>query len=73
MNNTLEFIGVNIKRTRQEKNMSLKEFSQLAFGNTHNATRISLIERNKKKNVEFDTIDKLLIACDVNLVEILSQ
>ena len=60
-------LGNLVKAKRTELGLSLAELSKKAFGNTHDAKAISLIERGETENNTFPKIDKLLFALGYDL------
>jgi len=57
-------IGEFIKSERQKNGITLAELGKKAFGNENFASSIALIEKAKKKNVDFMTIAKICKALD---------
>lgn len=61
-------VGKFIKEQRELQNISLRELSKKSFGNTHSATKISLIERAMYPNASFVMISQLVNALGHRLV-----
>jgi DNA-binding Xre family transcriptional regulator len=57
-------IGEFIKSERDKNGTTLTELSKKAFGSENYASAIALIEKAKKKNVNFMTIVKICKALD---------
>jgi len=53
-------MGKFIHQQRADQKLSLAQLSEKAFGNTHYASKISLIERGEYPNATFMIIVKLL-------------
>lgn len=57
-------IGEFIKNERDKSGITLAELGKKAFGSENFASSIGLIEKAKKKNVDFMTIAKICKALD---------
>ena len=68
--NTILAAGKFIHRERTKQNLSLAQLSKKAFGSEYQAKGISLIERGMTPKVEFNTIDKILVALGYELKDL---
>ncbi len=67
---TIKMLGHFIKRERTKQKLSLAQLSKKAFGSEFQAKGISLIERGMTPRVEFNTIDKILVALGYELKDL---
>ena len=67
---TLTAWGKFIHRERINQKLSLVKLSEKAFEHKNYANLIMDIEKNKKPQVAFDTIDKILIALGYELKDL---
>lgn len=72
MNNTEE-LGQLIKAIRKNKELSQKQLSVLVHGSENHHAAISRIESGKLKEVQFCTINNILKALDIDIIELIQQ
>jgi len=72
MNPTIA-IGEIIKNERKNQKLSQKQLSIIAFGSDTAHEIISKVECGKRAKVQFETIFKILLALDIDILRILDK
>lgn len=65
-------IGLLIKEKRKSKKLNQKQLAVLLNGKESDHGLISRIENGERENVRFDTVYMILLALDIDLIEILN-
>jgi transcriptional regulator with XRE-family HTH domain len=71
--NAAKEIGSLIKNRRKEKKLSQKELSMKIFGDDNHDASISRIEKGAWEKTQFLTINNILNALDIDLINLIKN